>query len=122
MNFRIAAVVLGVIILGAASVSLWMQPASVRITDSSKPAELKLQSRHHATSVTSLHVEARGKIDGAAEITLVQNGQPYKTERVNGPVKFTWRMDWYSPEAVVRYTPLTATKGTITLRYNFAGH
>ncbi len=66
-------------------------------------------------------MEARGKIDGEAEITLILNGQPYKTERVNGPVKFSWRVDWYSTEAVVRYTPLTAKKGTITLRYHFAG-
>jgi hypothetical protein len=122
VKFRIIAMVLGVIVLGTAIVSLWIQPASVRITDSSKPAELTLHAKHNATTVTALHVEARGKIDGAAEITLMLNGQPYKTERVNGAGKFSWRVDWYSPEAVVRYTPLTAKRGTITLRYNFASH
>jgi hypothetical protein len=120
MKFRIIAIVLGVMVLVTAVVALWIQPASVRITDSSKPAELMLHPRHSATTVTALHVEARGKIDGAAEITLMLNGQPYKTERVNGSVKFSWRVDWYSTEAVVRYTPLTAKKGTITLRYHFA--
>ena len=122
MKFRIIAIVLGVIVLVTTIVALWIQPASVRITDSSKPAELKLQPQHKVTQVTALHVEARGKLDGEAEITLLLNGQPYRTERVNGPVKFSWRVDWYSTEAVVRYTPLTAKKGTITLRYNFAGH
>ena len=92
----------------------------MRITDSSKPAELTLHPKHHATRVTALHVEARGKLDGEAEITLLLNGQPYKTERLNGPVKFSWRVDWYSTEAVVRYTPLTARDGSITLRYHFA--
>ncbi|MEO8307241.1 MAG: hypothetical protein ABI616_04290 [Pseudomonadota bacterium] len=120
MKFRIIAIVLVVLVLVTAIVSLWIQPASVRITDSSKPAELKLLPRHSVTTVTSLHIEARGKIDGAAEITLLLNGQPYRTERVNGPVKFSWRMDWYSAEAELRYTPLTAKHGIITLRYQFA--
>jgi hypothetical protein len=120
MKFRIIAVVLAVILLGTTLVELWIQPASVRITDSSKPVELKLVPRHHATNVTSLHIEGRGKIDGEAELTLVMNGQPYKTERINGPVKFSWRLDWYATEAVVKYTPLTAKHGTITLRYHFA--
>ncbi len=121
MKFRIIAIVLGVIVLGTTIVALWIQPASVRITDSSKSAELKLHPRHELAHVTALHVEARGKTDGEAEITLLLNGQPYRTERVNGAVKFSWRVGWYSTEAVVRYTPLTAKKGTITLRYDFAG-
>jgi PhoPQ-activated pathogenicity-related protein len=121
MKFRIIAIVLVVVVLATTIVALWIQPASVHIADSSKPADLKLLARHSVEKVTTLHVEGRGKIDGAGEFTLLLNGQPYKTERVNGPVKFTWRVDWYSPDAVVRYTPLTARSGSITLRYHFAG-
>lgn len=118
-KFRIIAIALIVVMLVTTALELWLQPASVRITDCSRPAELTLLPRHQAVKVTSLHVEARGKIEGSAEITLILNGQPYKTERLNGPVKFSWRSDWYSPEAIVRYTPLSAKSGAITLRYNF---
>ncbi len=66
-------------------------------------------------------MEGRGQIDGAAEITLLLNGQPYKTERVNGNVRFTWRVDWHATEAVIRYAPLTAKGGSLQLRYHFYG-
>jgi hypothetical protein len=121
MKFRIIAIVLAAVVLATTIVALWIQPASAHISDSSKPAEFKLLPKHPLDKVTALHVEGRGKIDGEGEFTLLLNGQPYKTERVKGPVKFTWRMDWYAPEAVVRYTPLTAKSGSITLRYHFAG-
>jgi hypothetical protein len=120
MKFRIAAIVLIVIMIVTTAVTLWLQPASVRITDSSKPAELKFIPKHNLETVSSLHVEGRGKLDGEGELSLILNGKPYKTERLNGPVRFSWRVDWYSTEAVVRYTPLTAKSGTITLRYHFA--
>jgi hypothetical protein len=109
------------VVLATTIVVLWIRPASVHIADGSKPADLQLISRHHLDKVTTLHVEGRGNIDGEGEFTLLLNGQPYKTERVKGQVNFTWRVDWHTTEAVVRYTPLTARSGSITLRYHFAG-
>jgi PhoPQ-activated pathogenicity-related protein len=119
MKLRLAAIVLAVLLVAAAAVTLWVRPVATSI-DASKPAELTLVSRHHASKVVALHVEGRGQMDGAGEISLILNGQPYKTEKLNGPVHFSWRVDWYAPEAVVRYTPLTAKGGSITLRYHFA--
>jgi hypothetical protein len=120
MNFRLLAIFLAVILVAAAGVTLWVQPAAISIADAGKPAELTLVAKHHASSVASLHVEGRGQIDGEGEITLLLNGQPYKTEKLKGRVHFSWRMDWYAPEAIVRYQPLTARDGSITLRYHFA--
>jgi hypothetical protein len=121
MKFRLIAIALVLLVLGIAVGALWVQPASVQIADAGKPEQLKLLPKHPADRITSLHVEGRGRIDGEAEITLLLNGQPYKTERMNGAVDFTWRMDWYATEAVVNYTPLTATGGSLKLRYHFYG-
>jgi hypothetical protein len=120
MNFRLLAIILALALVAAAGVVLWVQPAAISLADAGKPAELTLLPKHHAGSVASLHVEGRGQIDGEGEITLLLNGQPYKTEKLNGRVHFSWRMDWYAPQAVVRYKPLTARDGSITLRYHFA--
>jgi PhoPQ-activated pathogenicity-related protein len=120
MKLRLAAIVLAVLLVATAAVTLWVQPVTISIADAGKPTELTLVSRHHASKVVALHVEGSGQVDGAGEISLILNGQPYKTEKLNGPVRFSWRVDWYSPQAVVRYTPLTAKGGSVTLRYHFA--
>jgi hypothetical protein len=118
-GWRLLASALAVVIVGTGLVALWLQPDTLRIPDAGKPVELTLRSKHTGKSVYALHVEGRGQIDGAADISLVLNGQPYKTVRLKGPVRFSWREDWYAPEAVVRYTPLTATGGSIGLSYRF---
>ena len=120
MNFRLLAIVLALVLVATAVVTLWVQPSAISITDAGKPGELTLIPRHHASGVVSLHVEGRGQINGEGEISLILNGQPYRTEKLNGRVHFSWRVDWYAPEAIVRYTPLTARGGSITLRYHFA--
>jgi hypothetical protein len=60
-----------------------------------------------------------GSVDGDAEISLMLNGEPYKPKRLHGRVLFTWRGDWYSQEAIVRYTPKSAKTGSIQLFYRF---
>ena len=120
MKYRFVAAALLLVVVGTAVVGIWWQPSTLRITDAGKPIEVTLHTKHHGDNVYSLHVEGRGRISGKAEISLVLNGQLYKTVRLNGPVTFSWRTDWYAPEAVIRYTPLTATSGFIKLSYRFS--
>jgi hypothetical protein len=115
--FIITAVLL---VAAVAILVLWSWlPASLIIADVARPTELTLRAKDHPDRVYALDVRGSGSINGEAEIALILNGQPYKTVRLNGPVHFAWGGDWYAPEAVVRYTPLSATSGSIKLRYRF---
>jgi hypothetical protein len=69
--------------------------------------------------VHSLSVRGSGTIQGHAEVTLILNGSPYRTEKLSGQVGFQWGGDWLSDEAEIRYTPTSVTSGSLKLRYKF---
>jgi hypothetical protein len=54
-----------------------------------------------------------------ARIELLLEGRPLRSIDVRDKEAFRWRNDWYSREAVVRYTPLRVRGGNLTLRYRF---
>jgi hypothetical protein len=121
VKFRLVAAALLLVVVATALAAWWWQPSTLRIDDASKPVEVTLHPRHQMGNVLALHVEGRGRIKGEAEISLILNGQPYKTEKLSGSVRFSWQGDWHAPVAVVRYTPLTATSGALRLQYRFSG-
>jgi hypothetical protein len=89
------------------------------VADVKKTETILLAKRPSQGPIASLTVEGSGRIDGAAEIVLILNGGPYKTESLSGPVKFQWGGDWYADDAEIRYSPTSATGGTLRLRYRF---
>jgi hypothetical protein len=87
--------------------------------DVTKPATIILKKNAEQGAVHSLSVVGSGELDGNAEITLILNGEPYKTETLSGKVDFRWRGDWYSDQAEIRYTPASVTGGSLKLKYEF---
>jgi hypothetical protein len=117
---RIVIIVAGLSVLTAATaVTWWWLPATLTISDAGSPVELTLRAPNGSKGVYALDVRGSGRIDGEAEIALILNGQPYKVTNLDGVVHFEWGGDWYAPEAVVRYRPLSAKSGSIKLRYRF---
>ena len=117
---RFSIIVAGLLIVTAAALAAWLWlPATVTIADAGIPIELTLRAPGAPKRVYALDVQGSGRIDGEAEVTLILNGQPYKVAHLSGVVHFEWGGDWYSPEAVVRYRPLSAKAGVIKLRYRF---
>ncbi len=92
----------------------------VSIADLTQESIVQVVSPSTTKHVTSLRIRGKGSIDGAAEIELLLNGRSYRSERLNGPVSFTWDQDWYSPSAEVKYRPLGAKGGTLKLEYRFS--
>lgn len=84
-----------------------------------EPAVITLKANPGSGSVVSLQIEGDGSIDGFALIELMLNGKPYRTERLQGSVAFTWGGDWYAPTAEVRYRPENVQGGRLQLRYRF---
>lgn len=70
-------------------------------------------------AIHSLTLRGSGEIHGDAEITLILNGGPYKTEKLSGKIDFRWDGDWYSDEAEIRYTPKSVTGGSLKLKHEF---
>ena len=117
---RFSSIVAGLLVVTAAAIVAWLWlPATMTIADAGIPIELTLRAPSAPKRVYALDVQGNGRIDGEAEIALILNGQPYKVAHLDGVVHFEWGGDWYSPEAVVRYRPLSAKSGSIKLRYRF---
>jgi len=67
----------------------------------------------------AIKIDVDGEIDGSARIELLLRSEPYRSETLRNTVRVRWGGDWYSPEAVVRYTPQSVRGGRITVRYQF---
>lgn len=89
------------------------------VPDVTKSETIILKKNPGQAAIYSLTVKGEGRIDGNAEIVLILNAEPYKTERLSGPVDFRWGGDWYSDQAEIRYRPMSTTAGSLRLKYQF---
>jgi hypothetical protein len=89
------------------------------LADVTKPETIVLKKSTGQGAIHSFTVIGSGQIHGDAEITLILNGGPYKTEKLSGKIDFRWGGDWYSDEAEIRYTPTSVTGGGLKLNYEF---
>jgi hypothetical protein len=95
-------------------------PNARLIDDLTKPAIIKLEAPSDLHKrIVSIHIRGSGAVVGTAQIELMLNGSPYRTEKLEGPISFDWRGDWYSPTAEIRYRPINAKDGKIALQYRF---
>jgi hypothetical protein len=65
---------------------------------------------------TSLHIRISGTLVGQATVT-----DPWGSTTTIGPGDFdeTVSGDYYDKEATIQYSPVTASAGTVVVRYNF---
>ena len=89
------------------------------IADVTKSTQVTLRAAKPSGTVVGISIRGRGRLDGTGQIVLILNGRPYRTEELDGNIRFDWTGDWYSPLAEVRYEPRDANGGQIELRYRF---
>ncbi len=92
---------------------------SVDVTDVTKAETLTISKKPGQGGVYAISIRARGKIDGEAEISLLLNGAPYRTERIAGDVALEWGGDYYADDAEIAYTPINVRGGHLRLLYRF---
>ena len=92
----------------------------LEITDLKKSQVLILQKKPNQKNVYSTSIHCYGKLEGEAQLALMLNGAPYKTEYMKGKVNFTWGGDWYSDSMELRYQPSNITSGQLIIDYTFA--
>lgn len=92
---------------------------TIDIADVTKGETIILKKKSGQGLIHSLTVTGAGRVDGDAEIVLILNGEPYKTEVLSGSVSFRWGGDWYSDQAEIRYKPISVTGGNLKLKYKF---
>ncbi len=94
-------------------------PQKTTFTAISEPATIALKARPGQKLIHAIHIRCSGTIDGQAQISLILNGKPYKTEDISGKVSFTWGGDWYSDSAEIQYKPEKVGSGVLNFRYSF---
>jgi len=89
------------------------------LADVTKSEVITLMKKPRQGAIHSFSITGTGNIEGSAEISLMLNGKPYKTEILYGRVDFQWSGDWYSDEARIIYTPKSVSGGNLKLKYKF---
>lgn len=89
------------------------------LDDVTKLTRVTLRAPNPNASIVGIKIVGRGRLDGTGRIFLVVNGKPYRTEELEGNIRFSWGGDWYSPSAELQYEPRDAKGGEIELRYAF---
>src|SRR5262245_61784172 len=105
----------GVLVLLFLGPSCTKYPHEVRLADVQRPQVIMLKKEPNA-----IGIRGRGNLDGEAHVSLMLNGNPYKTERLNGKVSFSWGGDWYSDTAEIRYEPINVKSGELIVQYQFS--
>ena len=89
------------------------------IADVCKGETIILEKQVGQGPIHGITISGSGRLKGEAEISLILNGGPYKTEHLSGAVDFRWGGDWYSDQAEIKYTPISSTGGKLKLKYQF---
>lgn len=92
---------------------------SVQIADVRKEETIILKNTHKPGYVYSIHISGTGNLDGEASVSLILNGEPYKTDKLKDAVNFEWSGDWYSDTAEIRYKPGIVNSGKLLIEYRF---
>lgn len=92
---------------------------SVKIADVRKEETIVLKNTHKPGYVYSINILGSGNLDGEATVSLILNGEAYKTEKLKGAVNFEWGGDWYSDTAEIRYQPGNVNSGELVIEYRF---
>jgi hypothetical protein len=122
----VVSIVIGVVLLGAVfGVAAWLKQrgfigmSSVAVTDVRRAEILVLATKDTGANVHALTIRVSGEIEGQATLTLILNGEPYKTEQLTGKISFEWGGDWYADTAEIRYEPVNVQSGNVKLQYRF---
>ncbi len=70
-------------------------------------------------TVRSLRLRIDGRLEGAAQLRLVRDGQPLWVETLSGTVNVDWRGNWTDDRARLHYVPGPGVSGSLRLRYRF---
>lgn len=93
---------------------------SISVADVRKAETVILESTGKPGKVHAIGIRGSGEIEGEATVMLMLDGKPYKTETLNGPVRFKWGGDWYSNSAEIRYEPGNVSSGKLVIEYRFS--
>jgi len=89
------------------------------VSDVTKAETIILKKKPGQGHVHYLTITGAGALQGTAEINLIENVKPYRTERLSGSVNFQWNGVWYADSAEIRYSPSSVTGGNVRLGYQF---
>lgn len=117
MSKNIHNIVITLLIVFCVSCSKYDQRLS--ITDIQKPQVITLHKKVNQRGIYAMGIRGSGNLNGTAQIILMLNDQPYKTEQLNGKISFTWGGDWYSDSMEVRYQPGKVGSGKLDIEYAF---
>jgi len=113
------------------------------IADVTKPETIILKKAASLDAIHYINIVGKGTLEGAAEITLILNGKPYRTEKLSGTVDFQWSGEWYSDSATIEYKVImspvpekvkfgewigmdlytsSVKSGSLNLQYHFKDH
>ena len=105
------------------------------IADVTKSETIILKKEASQDAIHYINVVGKGTLEGTAEIVLILNDKPYRTEKLSGTVDFQWSGEWYSDSATIEYKVImsphskrkalytsSVKSGSLNLQYHFKDH
>lgn len=105
------------VLILAATTFLFGCSNEVRIKSVAFSETVTLKSKEK--NPTRIWLAFNGRIEGEAKITLMLDGNPYRSENLNGDIDFVWENDWYHNEAIIEYEHGNTKSGNLVIRYDF---
>mgnify|MGYP006426690749 CR=1 FL=1 len=90
-----------------------------QLSNPTENQQLLLRKKIISKPTSGLLIMGKGYIDGEARITLLLDGEVYKTKIVSGNVRFQWRENWRGNRAILRYQPARVTEGNLRFSVTF---
>ncbi|AFZ51844.1 hypothetical protein [Dactylococcopsis salina] len=90
-----------------------------QLSNPTENQQLLLRKKIVSQPTSGLLIMGKGYIDGEARITLLRNGEVYKTKIVSGNVRFQWRENWRDHRAMLRYQPARVREGNLRFSVTF---
>jgi hypothetical protein len=124
--------ILSTVIVLALAAGCGIRNQTHAIADVTKSETIILKKAASQDAIHYINIVGKGTLEGAAEITLILNGKPYRTEKLSGTVDFQWSGEWYSDSATIEYKVImspvpermdlytsSVRSGSLNLQYHF---
>lgn len=94
----------------------------VKLTQEAPDKSVVLSRGPGQGEVYSLRVRISGELEGEGTVSLVADGQSYRTGALSGNVDLDWRQDWYSDSAELRFVLNEGSGGVLRVNHQFRDH
>jgi len=109
-----------ILLVGIVVIGCNMHQKTIEINDVQKSELIGVTNERFSFELGyQFTVTVTGWIEGEASLTLLKQGDAFRTKNLLGDVNFTWKENWTNGTAHLQYDPIDVESGSLTLVCEF---